>query len=432
MKSKSSSMPLSDGATVTIIGGGPAGASAAIRLLNLAAASNRKLRVVVFEGKDFTRHFNQCVGVLSPPFKELMEKDLQIPFPEHLVKRVVRNYRLLSEGKDIVLESPPGEEPTYILRRVQFDHYMLEQAVEAGAELIRSRVHSIEFVCSRAENSSVRVYSDDLYLEADCVVVASGLDDGTLFALEEATSDRWGEAGYKRPPRFFRTIITKFHIDPGFIEERFGDTIYAYMLSSIPNVEFGAITPKGDHVIINVAGERVSSRDMDAFLTHPQVSKNLPRLDLTDVQHFRGKFPTSRARGACGDNYVVLGDATGWMRAFKGKGINTALYTGIQAANTMMNYGISRADFKHYADSCTYLTEDHFYGKAARALANVAVRSEFMDRIIRIAENNETLREFLYESVSGQKSFREILVRMANIPMFARLSLGFAAQTLGA
>ena len=40
---------LKDGATVAIIGGGPAGAFSAIHLLNLARKLGRRIRVLVFE-----------------------------------------------------------------------------------------------------------------------------------------------------------------------------------------------------------------------------------------------------------------------------------------------------------------------------------------------------------------------------------------------
>ena len=58
---------LRDGSTVVIVGGGPAGSSCAIKLLQGAAERGLSLRVLIFEGKDFTVHANQCVGVLSPP-----------------------------------------------------------------------------------------------------------------------------------------------------------------------------------------------------------------------------------------------------------------------------------------------------------------------------------------------------------------------------
>ncbi|HIC89250.1 MAG TPA: hypothetical protein EYP04_07580, partial [Anaerolineae bacterium] len=74
--------PLRNGGHVTIIGGGPGGAACAIALHHLADELNRHIRVTLYEGKTFAgeRHYNQCVGVLSPPIEHILEYDLRVPF----------------------------------------------------------------------------------------------------------------------------------------------------------------------------------------------------------------------------------------------------------------------------------------------------------------------------------------------------------------
>ena len=63
--------PLRDGGHVVIIGGGPGGAACATAVCRLAQSLGREIRVTVYEGKTFAgeRHYNQCVGVLSPPLR---------------------------------------------------------------------------------------------------------------------------------------------------------------------------------------------------------------------------------------------------------------------------------------------------------------------------------------------------------------------------
>ena len=69
---KSSLGPLEDGQSVAIIGGGPSGAACAITLKNLAAEMGKEIDVILYEGKEFSGepHYNQCVGVLSPPDRD--------------------------------------------------------------------------------------------------------------------------------------------------------------------------------------------------------------------------------------------------------------------------------------------------------------------------------------------------------------------------
>src|SRR4030067_962014 len=117
----------------------------------------------------------------------------------------------------------------------------------------------------------------------------------------------------------------KFHSDPAFIEKKRGSIIYAYLCPpGIPNLEFGAITPKGDHIIVNVAGANATVEDMFAFLSTAVVREHLPPLSIDEQEVSRGKFPGAPAEGAVADTHLTVGDATGWLRPFKGKGINLA------------------------------------------------------------------------------------------------------------
>ena len=61
---------------VLIVGGGPAGSSCALSLMRMARQAGRKVEVVLFEHKHFGAHYNQCMGVLSPPIREILDRRL--------------------------------------------------------------------------------------------------------------------------------------------------------------------------------------------------------------------------------------------------------------------------------------------------------------------------------------------------------------------
>ena len=64
-------------------------------------------------------------GVLSQPIERIIEDQLGVPFPWHLVKREVPGYYLHTDGSVIKLD---GEgEVSYALRRIQFDAYLLQR-----------------------------------------------------------------------------------------------------------------------------------------------------------------------------------------------------------------------------------------------------------------------------------------------------------------
>lgn len=395
---------LNDGATVAIIGGGPSGTSCAIKLKKEALREGRNIRVVLYEGKDFEVHYNQCVGVLSPPFEDILEEELGLGLPLELVKRRIYGYRLHAGGSEILLMGKEEVLPTYTVRRVKFDNLMLDKAKELGVEVVKARVTDVEFINSGLVDE-VRVYSENGYLKADVVIGAFGLDEGMLSVFENATKK---VGAYHRPSKFLKAFIIKFPTEKGFIERKLGNIIYAFLLP-IPGVEFGAITPKEDHIIINIAGEGVSSLDMDRFLDLPQVRAHLPPFHRNNLSYFEGRFPISPAKNPFGHRFTTVGDATGWMRPFKGKGINTAIVTGIEAAKAILKHGVGKEAFKLYARSCQELLEDYYFGAGVRLFCKAGSRFNLLDPLIEGAKVEPCLYEALFNAVSGQETYRLIL-----------------------
>ncbi len=390
--------PLAEGARVVIIGGGPGGVGTALALTNLARQMGRHLDITLFEGKDLEgeRHFNQCAGVLSPPIGQILEESLDVPFPRRLVEREITRYVLHTDAASILLES--DDPPAYSVRRVHFDHYMFEQARGRGIQINTSRVTDLEFHADR-----VIVYSESGNCEADVVVGAFGSDDGTARLFERAS--------HYRPPRFLSSIVTKIHPRPEFMNV-FGNTIHAFLLSA-PGIEFGAVTPKGDHLTINIAGDHIDAPWMERYLHTPAVRSVLPSLD--DAQHnddltfFKGRFPISPAHAFTGDRYVLVGDGAGLVRPFKGKGVNSALVTGIWAAQTMLRAGISEAAFREYHHAAREIIDDLPYGRAMRLLTRGLSRWRLFDAVIAVAERDARLRHALFDAVSAHRPYRAII-----------------------
>ena len=393
--------PLADGATVVILGGGPGGAACAIALSRRAQRLGRSLNTVIYEGKTFTgeMHYNQCVGVLSPPIVQILEEGLGVPFPWPLVQRRIVGYVLHGESQSLEL-SEESEEPSYALRRVEFDAYLLEQAQLAGAQVIHSRVTDVEFHADH-----VIVYSESDCREADVVVGAFGLDQGTGSLFTRATP--------YRPPRFLDSIVTKAHPPPDCMPA--GDAFIHAFLPSVSQIEFGAITPKGNHLTINVAGAQVDANWMDQFLEYSPVHAVLAPLERShrrnpkDWRYFKGRFPISLARHFYGDRYVLVGDAAGLVRAFKGKGVNSAILTGQWAAQTMLEVGISKRAFaESYERACREIIADLPYGRAARQLATLCRRLRLVDTLLVLAAGDPTLRRALFDAVSGHRPYRAV------------------------
>lgn len=410
--------PLQSGQTVVVMGGGPGGTTCAIALRQLARQHNRDINVILFDGKATVgeTHHNQCVGVLAPPIDRVLDS-IGVPFPHHLVQRQIQAYILHGEHRQLRLTE--SGEVSYALRRVQFDTYMLEQAHEHGVQVRSSRVTDLEFLPDR-----VNVYADASNCEAAVVFGAFGLDPGTTTLLAQAT-------GY-RPPQFLTSLVTKIHSPDGVLAN-FGNNIHAFLPRS-PHIEFGAITPKGNHFTVNLAGSAVDSRDMEDFLSYPPLQHVLHFLDRSrpvnpdqDFIFYRGRFPISLARHFYGNRYACVGDAAGLVRAFKGKGVTSACQTAVWAAQTAVLHGVSRQAFhRHYRAACQAIISDFPYGRVMRWLANTGSRLGTVDLLLRMAEQDATLRHALFDAVSAHRSYRDIVADLLAPREILRLARTFA------
>ncbi len=401
--------PLSSGKTVVIIGGGTGGTACGIALKRIAKERGINLHVVLYEGKDIEhgRHYNQCAGVLSPPIAELMKENLGLDFPHEIVERNIRAYRLCNKKQSLFLTS--STHCSYAVRRSIWDQFMLAQAKKAGVEVIDCRTTNLE---SRQEG--VTVYGENRTLRADVVVGAFGLDPGTA-----AIFNQWN--GYTSPVNM-ETIVINIHPPQEWMEQ-FKEEIFAY-IPPIPDISFGAITPKANHLTINIAGSRVSSTTMEKFLNLPEVRQWLPKgYDLNGIAEncHKGQFPNRPAKLFFADRFVAVGDASGLVRPFKGKGITSACMTGIAAAKVMMDYGISRKAFSAYHLACQPILSDRYYGWGMQRLTDLFRLTGSVDALLEQGKTDAGLRRTLFLSVSGEEPYQRIFLQGFQISRAVRL-----------
>ncbi len=385
---------------IIVLGGGPAGSACGLALLKIAAKTNKDIDVTILESKQFAgeQHYNQCVGVLSPPLPELMERELLVPFPSDLSRALITGYTLHGNKEELSLEG--DEEPSVALRRVQYDAYMLESAMERGVRVLPARASNLEF-----HEDGVIVYTDNAPVEGDVLVGAFGMDEGSAACFSRQTS--------YEPPKALSSVVTKYH--PGAeAMDAFGDHIHAF-LPKHPRIEFGGITPKGNHLTINIAGSNVDAPLMSEFLEQPIVREALPNFEMArkydpnDLRYYKGRFPYSLARHFYGDRFVMIGDAAGLVRSFKGKGVTAAVQTGIRAAETILSAGYSRAAFHdHYRKANEDLIGDMTFGQAMRLVVINLARSGLLDAVIRAARQEPCLRRALFGAVSGHETYQHV------------------------
>jgi flavin-dependent dehydrogenase len=199
---------IEEGDTVCIVGGGPGGAGCAISLLRESKAIGKPIKVVIFEHKKFSehRHYNQCIGVLSPPLEDILKDEFDLVIPDDLILSEIEGYCLHSDRLDLNLV---GEETgrSVSVKRSKFDAFMLEEAEKAGATIVHNRVTGIEI-----NPEEVMVYSEGDNLKCAVVVGAFGLDDGSCRVFEQGTSYRQPDFfEYNHNPAFTRAGVYKWY-----------------------------------------------------------------------------------------------------------------------------------------------------------------------------------------------------------------------------
>jgi flavin-dependent dehydrogenase len=386
---------------VVIIGGGPGGTACALALQRMAAEMGREIRITVVEGKQFVgeMHYNQCVGVLSPPLPELLWNHLGVKFPYMLFRSSISQYVIHTAREQITLVDKTQH--SIALRRVQYDAFMLETVKKRGITVIPARAMDLEF-----HDEHVVVYTDNSPLEADVIVGAFGMDDGSTAMFNRLTP--------YRPPHALSSIVTKYHPSPEDMKT-FGTSIHAFLPAN-SKIEFGGVTPKGNHLTINIAGSDVDADLMIAFLNQPEVREVLPKFngdtefDPLELIFYKGRFPRSLARGYYGDRYVLVGDAAGLVRAFKGKGVTSAVLTGIRAAETILKYGISEGAFyNHYCLLNKDITQDLPYGQIMRLFTIFLAHYRLLDPVLRAAKQSPQLQSALFDAVSAHAPYRQVI-----------------------
>jgi len=157
---------------------------------------------------------------------------------------------------------------------------------------------------------------------------------------------------------------------------------------------------------------------MQDFMNQLAVRTVLPNLmnagqySQNDLHFFKGRFPFSLAQYYYGDRYVMVGDAAGLVRAFKGKGVTSAVLTGIRAAETILKAGFTRQAFhNHYRLANQDITLDLPYGRGMRLLTILLSRYGLLDPVLNAARQDPNLQSALFDAISAHATYRQILIR---------------------
>lgn len=357
-------LPLEAGERVAVVGAGPAGTFFAHTLLGIANGLGVSLDVELHDPRDFTHPgpggCAHCGGIVSESLVQILAAE-GIRLPAEVIRRGIGAYVVHMDIGQVRIESERGEERIASLYRgpgprgsdpgagVGLDDFLLRQALERGATLKSRMVTSIQrgteglgFLTHPDGNQSGPYH---------LVAVASGVNSKLVGLLPG-----------RRPPRVARTWICEFRATEAEVERLLGDAMHVFLLD-LPNLEFAALIPKGDHISLCMLGDRIDAALIDAFLAEPEVRRCLPEGAPTPVCHCAPLINVRAREAPYRDRFVLLGDA-GITRLYK-DGIGAAFRTAKAAAETAVLFGVAAEDFRrHYAPICRSIESDNRIGRA--------------------------------------------------------------------
>ncbi len=347
-----------------IVGGGPAGASAAFTLRQAGK------RALVLEKERLPR-YKTCGGAVS---RRVLA---QFPFSfESVIQANVRaiSYALGDHFTTIRLDDPS----LVMVMREEFDDYLLKHI---GAEVhASSRVTGIEELSDRVRVTT----SDGERLEGEYLIAADGANSTVARALG-LRKHRVLAGAIEIEARVPADVLQQFAHAPLLI---FGELRLGYLW----------IFPKADHLSVGIGALSPRPGELQAALDRVMVRYGIP----LDGQPRHGHpLPIYRHGGQLGTSRTLLaGDAAGLVDPFTGEGIRFAIRSGRLAAQAIV-----RGQTDRYTGMIRReIGTNHLVGAALTWIFYGMPRASF-----KMALRNPRLSQALVSMVGGQIGYARLI-----------------------
>lgn len=416
---------LHDDARIAVIGGGPAGSFFALHALSIARQRGLRIQVIIFEGKDFTRPgptgCNKCAGILSSRLLRNL-RTLQLKLPPQIIMSEIQSYVLHLEDATVEISRPePWRRIVSVYRgagprlgnlppTVSFDSWLLDEAQQRGAQVIRERVVEVTtairpVVVTRTSTSN-----------CDLVVLATGINSRLV---------QLPDLNYAPPAT---EIMSQDELlVPGMSHDQRIHIFFGHSIGAL----FVGLIPKGRFVNVSLLDHKLTKDNIGPFLEVDQVRAVLAS-NPKRVCGCNPRIAVSAALNFYADRFVAIGDAA-VTRLYK-DGIGSAFLTARQAARIALEVGVSEAAFRQgYAPFCQSIDRDNRIGRMLFALWSRTQRSRRLSQAWLKALDAETKliaaeqygRRALWSMFTGDDAYQTIARQLFSFSVGFRFLAGF-------
>lgn len=372
---------------IAIVGGGPAGAFAAAEL----AHAGRE--VLLFDEK--LAWEKPCGGGLT-------QKAFQ-RWPFLRDAPVERNWITTCE-----LKAPSGRSVSFqlgreiaIFSRLALNTLLLERARQAGAKIIRERIISIGGTAGQWQ-----LESKDAAYQTDFVVLAAGARTSlrAQFSAPLGADDFMVAAGYYVPGTH-RTVHIKFMRG-----------LHGYIW----------VFPRSDHLSVGICSRM---RDASTARLREMLEASLPEfgLNLQGARFYAHIIPSLSPRALrnarlCGDGWVMVGDAAGFVDAITGEGIFYAMRSAELLTEALVNDAPETyADLVH---SGFFPELEHAARIADRFYGGEWLGGLLLDRMVQLSGRSPRFRDLMRDLFAGAQGYGDLKQRVyRSLPRIAAEAL---------
>ena len=375
---------------VLVIGGGPAGASAAYWLARYGHD------VTIVERKTFPREKTCGDGLTPRAVHQLNEMGLG----DQLTKfHRYNGLRATGMGRQIELQWPSHPvypQYGYVVRRRELDTMVAHNAVAAGATLLEGH-EALQPIVDRGFVRGAIVQSptaEPTEIRARYVIVADGANSRFGRSLGTFRTREWP----------YGTAIRTYWESPRHAEPWIESALDVKDRNGNPMPGYGWIFPVGDGTINIGVGLLSTFREfksvntthlLDAY-AHQVADRWEIDADHPECKATSGRIPMGGSVGPkAGPSYLVIGDAAGSVNPFNGEGIDYAYETARMAA-AVLHEAIDAGDPTALQRYPSMLDDEYGeYFKVARLFARVIGRPALMRELTRAGMHSRTLMEWV-------------------------------------